>query len=160
MDQILEFIYSGFINLNFNNLLSTLFAASHLQIKTLLALCSEFLVQNLSVTNCASILKITDFFMLKEVAEYTRQFICDNIREIIEKECGQICQLSYESLQELMESQHLMNVLSELDLFRMLAKWLHTTSEEVISVDGVDVEDVVLAPGQIEGKSSLKIVHY
>ena len=118
--------------MNFQNLLPTLFAASHLQINTLLSTCSKFLLENLNLSNCASILKIADFFMLREIAELTRQFVGENVLNLYENGCSQICQLSYDQLQDLMATQHV-NRLCELDLFLMLAKWLQTPSEEVCS---------------------------
>lgn len=130
--SILDFIYTGILNLSFENLNNILDAASHLQVNEVLGLCEEFLIKNLILLNCVTIHKIADIYALKNVLNTTKQYLSDNIVDIYQHGSDQFYQLSYEQLKILLSNDSL-QVLSELDLFLMISKWLQAPSHYLTS---------------------------
>lgn len=130
IDQILNFVYSGEINLSFGNILNILLAASQLQVAQIIELCSEYLIKNLNYSNVVYVLKIADTFMLTQVLEVSQKFLCENFADIYEHGRSQFVQLSFEQLKWLLTSDGL-NEFSELDLFLMIVKWISKDSSRI-----------------------------
>ena len=124
---ILDFIYTGLLNISFDNILGILDAASHLQIKEAIKLCSDFLVKNINILNCVQILKLADIYSMKSVIELTQQYLSENIVEIYQNGGDQFSQLTYEQLKYLLNNEYL-QICSELDLFLMIVKWIEAGS--------------------------------
>jgi len=123
---VLDFIYTGSIDINFDNLLNILDSASHLQINYVLKLCSDFLTKNMNAMNCVSILKIADTYSIPTVIDHINDFISENIVEIYQSGSDQFDQLTYDQIRYLLDNDCLQACCSEVDLFLMIAKWLET----------------------------------
>ena len=70
VESMINFCYSGSILITFENIDELLYAATHLQIKDAIDLCSQFLIESCSIKNCIDIYKISDLYSLDNV------FIC------------------------------------------------------------------------------------
>jgi hypothetical protein len=143
---ILNYLYTGYLEVSFETIDLILDAGSHLQINEIIHLCSKFLIRNLNVLNCVNILKLAgmyatffyslffnskiyhlikfkDTFSLKNVVEITQQYLNENIIEIYQNSNDQFYQLSYEQIKNLLDNDCL-QVCTELDLFLILIKWI------------------------------------
>jgi len=131
---ILDFIYTGYLHISFDNVLSILDTASHLQIEQVLNLCADFLAQNISYFNCVYILKIADIYALKDVFNLTQIFLAENIVDIYEQAAEQFVQLSYEQLKNLLNNQVVfLASVTELDLFLMISKWIESPESSMFA---------------------------
>jgi hypothetical protein len=60
--NILNYLYTGILNVSFETIDLILDAGSHFQINEIIHLCSQFLTKNLNVLNCVNILKLAGIF--------------------------------------------------------------------------------------------------
>lgn len=129
---VLDFIYTGLINLTFENILSVLDSASQLQINYLFNLCCQFLIQNINHLNCVTILKLADTYSIQLVVDKTIHFISENICDIYKNNnqlSDQFNELNYEQIKYLLNNDYL-QVGSELDLFLIIVKWLEYSEDD------------------------------
>ena len=134
IELVLDYIYTGKIHINFENILSILDSASQLQIDYMFKLCSQFLIKNINTLNCVTILKLADTYSIQAVINYTNNFISENIVEIYQSGSDQFDQLSYDQIKFLLNNDCL-QVCSEIDLFLMIVKWLETSLEKQTKID-------------------------
>lgn len=145
--QVLDYLYTGeFVNSSFTSLVDIIDAASHLQVTLLLAVCSDFLVKILNLTNCVDILKLSETYSLVKVVETCRSFICTNIVPICQDSYEQFRLLSLEQLKYFLSSQSL-QVYSELDLFYIIVKWIDSPDcdDGVLKIDEINESRVKYA---------------
>lgn len=126
---VLDFIYTGSIDISFENILSVIDSASQLQINHLLELCSDFLMQNLNTMNCVTVLKLADTYSMLPLVNYTNSFISENIAEIYQNSSDQFNQLTYEQIKYLL-SNDCLQVCAEIDLFLMIVKWIESSESD------------------------------
>jgi kelch-like protein 9/13 len=130
---IVEYFYTGKLEisdpLSFSkNILSILDAASQLQIPQLLELCSNYLIKNVNISNCVSILKLSERYALLKAIDHCKLYVCENIIEIFKNSFEQFSQLSVEHVKHILQSD-LVEIYSELDLFHMIVKWLEQSED-------------------------------
>ena len=70
LEMIVDFLYSGKLDLNLDCLIDILTAATHLQIQTALDLCSDFIISLLTFANADELLKIVDLYTLDRVKDF------------------------------------------------------------------------------------------
>ncbi|XP_043992050.1 kelch-like protein 31 [Gambusia affinis] len=113
--------YSGKLTLSLYSIGSTIAAARLLQINTLVKMCSDFLMQELSVENCMYVANIADAYDLKETKEAAQKFMRENFIEFSEME--QFLKLTYEQISEFLSDDSL-QLPSEVTAFQIAMKWL------------------------------------
>jgi len=149
--SILDFIYTGFIHINSENIDDILATASYLQVNEILNLCSSFLIENLSEENFVSTFKLIDLYSLHELTDSLEDFLINNFTFIYEK-CGQkFNQLSYEQIKFVLKCD-MLHALHELKLFVIVANWLQHSVDrlehapeliESINFFSLRVEDLI-----------------
>jgi kelch-like protein 9/13 len=117
--SIIDFFYTGILEISSNNITSILDAASHLQVKTVISLCTNYLIQSLTILNCVSIYKLAQKYFLPTIINASQQYLNDNIIEIYQFSPEQFFELSFEQVKNLLNNDCL-RVTSELDLFLMI----------------------------------------
>ncbi|CAF1979589.1 unnamed protein product [Rotaria magnacalcarata] len=131
VESMIEFCYSGSLQITFDNIDQLLHAATHLQIKHAIDLCSQFLIESCSITNCIDIYKIADFYSLSNVFDKVHLFISKNFLSLMFQAREQFEQLTYEQIyQELSCDTLEMNTYNEYDLFTMACAWLEADLTE------------------------------
>ncbi|CAF4439469.1 unnamed protein product, partial [Adineta steineri] len=75
VESMIDFCYSGLLNITFNNIDELLHAATHLQINNAIDLCSKFLIESCTINNCIDIYKIADLYSLSNALDIIRLFI-------------------------------------------------------------------------------------
>jgi len=117
--SIIDFFYTGILEISSNNITYILDAASHLQVKTVISLCTNYLIQSLTILNCVSIYKLAQKYFLPTIINASQQYLNDNIIEIYQFSPEQFFELSFEQVKNLLNNDCL-RVTSELDLFLMI----------------------------------------
>ncbi|XP_052427723.1 kelch-like protein 31 [Carassius gibelio] len=118
---VITYAYSGKLTLSLYTIGSTISAAMLLQIHSLVKMCSEFLMREISVENCMYVVNIADTYSLKETKEAAQKFMRENFIEFSEME--QFLKLTYEQISEFLMDDSL-RLPSELTAFQIAMKWL------------------------------------
>lgn len=129
IEAMIEYAYTGILNLTFDNLVYILDAASHLQISDALNLINDYLIKNCSYKNCVNILKLADRFALNQVEDNLNDYLAKNFINIYQNAYEQFIQLTHEQLIQQLQSSNLQTC-SEIDLFLIVCKWLNADREK------------------------------
>lgn len=125
IECLLDFIYTGRLELNFDNILFILDAANHLQVNEAILVCSSFLVNSIKLSNCVSILKLADTYSLTSVVRKAHNFLINNLFELYKSGEDQFYQLSFNQLRSIVSNENYLETIhNELDLFLMIVKWI------------------------------------
>jgi hypothetical protein len=131
VETMINFCYSGSLEITLNNIDQLLHAATHLQIPTAIDLCSKYLIHSCSINNCLDIYKIADLYSLNHVLDIVRLFISKHFLLLMCKAREQFEQLTYEQIShELSRDSLEMNADEEYDLFLMTCTWIEANLEE------------------------------
>lgn len=117
LKPIIEFMYTGLIEFNVNNMAEILRAAVFLQMESLVEGCGEFVMKNLNSENCWSTFK-----MAKELKQITLQ-----------KKCLHFIYINFEDLTS--RSEFL--PLDEADLIQFLSTNTNDQSNEILNVNKI-----------------------
>jgi hypothetical protein len=125
VESMIHFCYSGSLQISFDNIDQLLHAATHLQIKDAVDLCSKFLIESCRINNCVDIYKIADLYSLLNVLDIIRLFLSKNFLLLMFQAREQFEQLTYEQIyQELSRDALDMDTYDEYDLFTMTCAWI------------------------------------
>ena len=81
--QIIEYIYTGIIDINTSNVLTLLRTADFLQVDDIKNMCFDFMETSLTVDNCLNVLKASVLYNTPSLQK-TYQYISDNFDEIVQ----------------------------------------------------------------------------
>lgn len=98
--SIISFCYTGQIELTIDNIESIIEAAASLSLELLEKTCGDFLIKNISLTNCFNAIALADVYSLVELKHHAVEFICTNF-ELLES--SNLNDLSYEVFAELLK---------------------------------------------------------
>ena len=127
LKSLVNFIYSGTIDLNDSNIFSILNAASFLQLQSVIKLGCDYLMNNLNVLNCISIRRYSEEQSLKELKLASYKYILDNFEQIAQND-ELLSELTRNELNDLFESSYL-NVTCEEVVYEALMRWIHFNKE-------------------------------
>ena len=82
----LKYLYTGQLKITGDNVQDLLMIANYLLISPLTTLCSDYILDNIDLTNCLEILSLADGTGNTRLMERALVLICTNIQEIAEKE--------------------------------------------------------------------------
>ncbi|KAJ8387064.1 hypothetical protein AAFF_G00161180 [Aldrovandia affinis] len=117
----ITYAYSGKLTLSLYSIGSTIAVAIFLQIQSLVRMCSDFLMQEISVENCMYVANIADTYGLKSTKEAAQKFMRENFIEFSEME--QFLKLTYEQICDFLMDDSL-HLPSEITAFQIAIKWL------------------------------------
>lgn len=122
LEMIVDFIYSGEMNLDLDCLIDVLNAANHLQIQTALDLCSDYIISLLTFDNAESLVQITDTYSLNRVKEFYTEKLLAEFEEFSHSSTF----LSLTSMQLIAYlSDDRLKVKSEVGLLDVVLRWLN-----------------------------------
>lgn len=131
VEAILNFCYSGSLSISFDTIGELLHAATHLQIRDAIDLCSQFLIDSCSIKNCIDVYKISDLYALENVLIQVKHFISENFLLLMSQAREQFEQLTYEQMREELTRDNLdMKQFTEYDLFTMTCTWIEANRVE------------------------------
>ena len=118
---LIEFIYTGTIDINIDNVTSLLSTADFLQIGKIKEFCFDFLERDLTVENCLDIWKISNLYNNPSTLKQTYQYICEHFLEIAQKKSFKT--LSIIELKLLISSLD-RNKVEEMSIYKAILNWV------------------------------------
>ncbi|KAJ8039956.1 Actin-binding protein IPP [Holothuria leucospilota] len=124
---LVEFIYSGKIYIDSENVQELLTAADMLQISEVVDACCDFLKKELHPRNCIGVMELADAFSRIDLSGSAQAFCERNFIEVVKEE--EFLGLPLESLTKLLQSEFLC-IEQEFQVFEAGLRWiLHNPSE-------------------------------
>lgn len=121
MESLLEFVYTGSVELTTNNVQQLLSGASMLHLTSLSKSCSSFLETHLDCTNCLGIRAFADLYSCTNLERFAFRYICENFLEVVKSD--EFLELGKESLVDLLKCSSL-QVYSEDEVFNAVELWI------------------------------------
>ncbi|XP_068726664.1 actin-binding protein IPP-like [Montipora capricornis] len=118
---ILDFIYTGNVDVNETNVQQLLPASKMLQVEDIEVLCCDFLKHELDASNCVGIYQFADAHSCSTLSKSALNFIHRNFVEVSNQE--EFLQLTKTVLLQLLESEEL-KIESEEQVFRGAMRWV------------------------------------
>lgn len=122
LSSLIDYIYSGSIELNESNIYAILSAANMLQLDKIVKLGCNYLLKNLSISNCISTFRFSEKYLFNQLNEISKQYILDNFTSLIYT--FEFNELSYQEI-ELFLSNNDLNINNEEFAFEALIKWIN-----------------------------------
>ncbi|XP_015754758.1 PREDICTED: kelch-like protein 12 isoform X2 [Acropora digitifera] len=152
MKIVMDFIYSGEINVNDENVFEVLTAADHLQVATVVEQCCKYLIQlRFDVQTYCRVIMFADQHSLKGLKEATENKMASMYKEICDKE-EFLSDMNADVLSALLRRDDL-SAPSENFVFQSVMQWIKYRKEERMDVAAkvigavrlglVDVKDVI-----------------
>ncbi|KAM6447159.1 kelch-like protein 34 [Liasis olivaceus] len=150
LQHVLDFIYTSWLPLSFTTLEDTLEAATYLQVPEAICLCSQYLVNNLSLENCCFSANVATKFYLPDALSAAEKYLIINLWKLLDLDFAGLLELNFQSLKAVVKSPDILMV-KESNLLDLLLKWLaydklrltHTTNIlEHVRYSLIPVEDL------------------
>jgi hypothetical protein len=122
LSSLIDYIYSGSIELNESNIYAILSAANMLQLDKIVKLGCNYLLKNLNISNCISTFRFSEKYLFNQLNEISKQYILDNFTSLIYT--FEFNELSYQEI-ELFLSNNDLNINNEEFAFEALIKWIN-----------------------------------
>ena len=135
--QIIDYIYSGYLRINRENVFQVLAAADHLQVTSVLQECSDFLKRELlqdklDVRWCCYLCEIAETYDLRELREAAESKMALNYQDICESK-EFLTHMSTEKLFSLLSRDDL-TAPSETFVFKSVMQWIKHKKRERMAV--------------------------
>ncbi|ABQ43616.1 Kelch-like protein [Tanapox virus] len=128
LSLLINFIYSGNLNINQSNVEILLYKADYLQITSVVTLCEKFMIRKLNQENCLRMYYYAKKFCRKELENVAMEMIIKNILKIVSSpEFNSIC---ISDLKIILSNEKL-NVIDEDLAAYILSKWLNKNKNTV-----------------------------
>ncbi|XP_072505362.1 actin-binding protein IPP [Notamacropus eugenii] len=118
---LLDFIYTGVVNIGVNNVQELIVAADMLQLTEVVGLCSEFLKGQLEPSNCIGIFQFSEQIACHDLLEFTENYIHVHFVEVSGGE--EFLALTKDQLIKILRSEEL-SVEDEYQVFLAAMHWL------------------------------------
>ena len=121
MEEVLEYLYTGNVDINEHNAFDLLEAADYFLISSLKYLCCKGILQVLSLSNCIATYYLAVKYRCEELLKPARNFILANFVAVAKTEG--FLNLSSQQVDEWISSDEII-VKEEEDVFEVLVKWV------------------------------------
>lgn len=121
LEAVVDYIYTGNIELNIDNYLRLLDAANQLELPKLVDSCCEFILSNLDVSNCLAIHDLSEQYLCYSLSMQAELYIFRHFEKIIESE--DFLQLSFDRLFSYLLRDEL-SMPSEEAVYEAMVKWI------------------------------------
>uniref|UniRef100_W5MF97 Intracisternal A particle-promoted polypeptide n=1 Tax=Lepisosteus oculatus TaxID=7918 RepID=W5MF97_LEPOC len=118
---LLEFIYTGMINVNVDNVQELIVAADMLQLSEVVSICCEFLKAQMDPSNCVGIYQFLEQIACLEMLEFTENYIYVHFLEVCVAD--EFAGLSKDQLVKLLRSEEL-RIEDEYQVFTAAMGWV------------------------------------
>lgn len=121
LEQLIEYCYTGSVQLNTENVESILIHAHRYSIVSLEEACTKFLAQNLNEENCCSMLAVADAFMIVDLKSIVSDYVCEHFMSVVQTDTFN--KLASDTLLEILKRNEIV-ANSEADIFGAIVKWI------------------------------------
>ena len=127
MEDVLEFIYTGSVEVNQKNSKDLIAAANYLLVPGLKKLSARFLEREMSKSNCISTFYFAEMYQCDELITNTRKFIHANFASVAEMD--EFLNLEAKEVERWISSDEI-SVADEADVFKIVLKWIEQKKSE------------------------------
>ena len=127
MEDVLEFIYTGSVEVTQENCKDLIAVANYLVIPGLKNLSGQFLEQQITKSNCISTFYFAELYQCDELITNTRKFIHANFASV--GEMDEFLNLEAKEVERWISSDEI-SVAAEADVFKIVFKWIEQDKSE------------------------------
>ncbi|XP_078372072.1 kelch-like protein 11 [Oculina patagonica] len=127
MEEVLEYLYTGHVDINEHNAFDLLAAADYFFVSSLKTLCSKVILQTMSFSNCIAAYYFAVKYQCEELQKGASDFILANFVAVAETE--DFLNLSSKQVQEWISSDEII-VKGEDEVFEVLVKWINRNESQ------------------------------
>ena len=127
MEDILEFIYTGTVEVTQENVEDLIAAANYLLIPGLKTVSGRFLEEKMSESNCVSTFYFAEKYQCNELITNTTKFIHANFASVAEMD--EFLNLEAKEVEKWISSDEI-SVAAEADVFKIVLKWIEQNDSE------------------------------
>ncbi|XP_078371890.1 kelch-like protein 11 [Oculina patagonica] len=120
MEEVLEYLYTGHVDINEHNAFDLLEIAEFLVVPSLKELACKFVSRQLSPSNCINAYYTAVKYQFSELEERARDFIFSNFMDVTQ--CDDFLNLSVTQVEEWISSDEI-TVKAEEEVFQVIVKW-------------------------------------
>jgi len=84
LGKVLDFVYSGYVELSDDCVCELLEVADYVHLDILKSRCEKYMLQTVNAESCLKYQDVAQRFNLAEVCETAKQFACDNFAEVVQ----------------------------------------------------------------------------
>ena len=121
MDTLLDFCYTGVVDVTVDNVQALLSASTLLNLPNLRNVCCGFFQAHLDATNCLGIRALADLYSCVELENAAYRFICQRFLDVTKSD--EFVQLPKQAIQDLLR-EDLLEVRSEDQIFEAVESWI------------------------------------
>lgn len=121
METLLDFSYTGMVDVTVDNVQALLSASTLLNLPTLRSVCCGFLQTHLDSTNCLGIRAFADLYSCSELENAAYRFICQRFLDVVKSD--EFLQLPKQTIQDLLR-EDMLQVRSENQIFEAVEAWI------------------------------------
>ena len=121
MELLIDFAYTGEIEVTTDNVQDLLPAAGILQLRDLKVACCEFLSDHMDVSKCLVIKQFADLHSCPDLVKKSNRFIVRKFTDVVKTD--EFLEVPHNVLCELLENDHL-HVENELQVFSAFLRWV------------------------------------
>ena len=127
LSDVLEFTYTGSVEINEKNARDLIIAADYLLLKSLKIIAGRFLEEQMSTNNCISTFHFADRYRCDELVLRSTKFIQDNFTSVAKSD--EFLNLDAEEVEKWISSENIL-VAAEEDVFRIILNWIEQNKRE------------------------------
>ena len=127
MEDVLEFIYTGSVEVTRENCKDLIAVADYLLIPSLKNLSGQFLEQQITKSNCISTFYFAEMYQCDELITNSRKFIHENFASVAEM--NEFLNLEAKEVERWISSDEI-SVAVEADVFKIVLKWIERDKRE------------------------------
>ena len=127
LSDVLDFIYTGSVEINEKNARDLIIAADYLLLESLKTISGRFLGKRMSNCNCFSIFYFAEKYRCEELALRSTKFIQDNFTSVAKTD--EFLNLGADEVEKWISSENIL-VGAEEDVFRIILTWIEQNKPE------------------------------
>ena len=127
LSDVLEFIYTGSVEINEKNAKDLIIAADYLLLESLKTISGRFLEKQMSSYNCISTIHFAEKYRCEELVLRSTKFIQDNFTSVAKSD--EFLNLDAEEVEKWISSENIL-VAAEEDVFRIIVNWVEQNKGE------------------------------
>ena len=126
LEAIVDYIYTGHIELTESNYLHIMDTANQLELPVLVNCCCDFVLQNLDVENCLAVHALGEQYTCVSLLQHAEQYIFRHFAEVVDTE--EFLALPFDRLSAYLMRDEL-SMPSEEAVFRAIVRWIDHGAE-------------------------------
>ncbi|XP_078137307.1 kelch-like protein 34 [Sander vitreus] len=123
LNVILDFLYSGWLNVSPPTLPVVLEAARYLQVETAVSICERFLTDGLNAENCCCYANLAENHTLLDALKAANQTIAMEMGTLLQESRDDLLGLNIESMMAVLDADEIPGV-KEVELIKLALDWL------------------------------------